>query len=178
MPLQPPDGSVIERIDDFEGDLLAWPVPSFGPGRYFWAVVFGVFTCVWAAGIVAGIRSGGHVLTVVGWVIGWVVIGGWVPLGLWLSLSPTRPESVLMTAYEFRHDPGWSPPLYLLGQQIGRQSIFPKGPVTLPKSEAVFTLAGGCLSFEHEGNPVFIGVCLPLPDRQWLFGVLESWQRR
>jgi hypothetical protein len=174
---EPPDGSAIERIEDADGVWLAWRLPSFGPGRYFWAAVFGFFTCVWAGMMVAAALGGGPVLATAGFIVLLAVVGSWVPFGLWLTLSRPRPESVLMTAYEFRHDPGWSPPLYFLGQTVGGQPMFPRGPVTVPKSEVAFARDGGRLSFEHAGERVLIGALLDGPDREWLFAVLEDWRR-
>ncbi len=179
MSPQPPAGSLIERLDDFEGDRLAWPVPSYGLGRYVFAVFFVPHVCGWVFAIVQTFYSllMGANLMLLGWLAAWTFAGIWVPLGLWLLLRPSRPESVLLTVYDFTHDPGWSAPAYFQGLKAGPQAWLPRKPVTVPKAEVVFALRGGQLSFEHEGKRVDIGTILREPDREWLFGVLENWRQ-
>jgi len=176
---QPPDGSVIERINNFDGERLAWPVPSYGPRRYVFTAFFAPHVCGWLLAIVQTLYSlltSGN-LILLGWLATWIFAGGWVPLGLWLLLKPCRPESVLFAVYDFTHDPGWSAPAYFQGLKVGPQAWLPRRPVTVPKAEVVFALSGGRLSFEHEGERVEIGSILKEPDREWLFGVLEGWRR-
>jgi hypothetical protein len=85
--------------------------------------------------------------------------------------------SVLLTVYDFTHDPGWSAPAYFQGLKLGPHAWPPRRPVTVPKAEAVFVLTAGRLSFEHEGKQVEIGANLMEPDRKWLFRTLERWRK-
>lgn len=178
MSMSPPEGSMIERRDDFDGVRLLWSVPTFGPRRYAFAVFFAPFVIGWLAGIVSVLFSvlrGGDLL-LLGFLVMWMFAGVWVPLGLWLLLKPSRPESVLLAVYDITHDPGWSAPNYMLNLTTGPQYWLPPKPVTVPKADVTFTLQPELVRLEYEGMPVSIGAILPESDRLWLFSALESWR--
>jgi hypothetical protein len=172
-----PDG--IGLREEFEGVRLSWPLPSMGPARYIFAVFFALGIGVWGVGIVAAVMRfiTSPSIDMAIWIAGWIICGAWLPLVLWCLLR-RRPESVLLAHDHIIYDPGWdmTSPVYLAALLSGNSPELKGRPITVAKSDFALNHADGRGIFEVAGKPIVIGAVLDEAQREWLYGVLESWR--
>lgn len=188
-----PEGSSITIRTHFQDTILSWKARGKS-GKNNWLITAFVLSWLvaWAVGEVIvllrlkhSLWSGGLSLPAtsvawrgliydLAWLGGWSIAGLLVIQALGFSLFANRPESITLSAGEFRYDPGAS------ASSRSRRSM--TGSITMPRGRIPqFNLdrvgTRQRLSFDHNADRIEIGKKLREPDREWLANVLDHWRR-
>lgn len=180
--LEPPGGSRISVSSTQYGTRLQWENPSR-------PLVIRIFTGFFLIGWLGFWTIGGFMairnlfdgkLSLVFWLLGWLVGECAATYALYLTLRPTRPETLVFDNLELRWGPGYDGDIQKAMNRLSRGFRLNSKATTIRKQEIdgivlERLLDRQRLSIEVGVDRIEIGRFLTEREQEWLHGILLTW---